>query len=253
MPNRLSKESRDAVHSLLGRGLSDYEIARRTGVGRSTVQQWRRRGFPRPTVPVTIQPRRWDEETRRIYAYLLGVYLGDGTVTRHGGCFGLHLYLDMAHPGIIDECVGAIEHFAAKPAGRWHRPETACMRLSAHGPIWPLMFPQHGPGKKQDREIRLVDWQQRIVDEFPEPFIRGLIHSDGSRCMNTFSVELKDGPREYSYPRYFFTNYSADIRRIFCDACDRIGIRWSRSSWRNISISHRRSIALLDRFVGPKA
>jgi hypothetical protein len=114
------------------------------------------------------------------------------------------------------------------------------------------MFPQHGPGKKHERDIRLEACQQAIADEFPKTLIRGLIHSDGSRCLNTFTVPLKDGPREYSYPRYFFTNYSADIRRIFCEACDRVGIRWSRSSWRNISVSHRRSVALLDGFVGPR-
>ncbi|MCB0868880.1 MAG: hypothetical protein KDB48_09305 [Solirubrobacterales bacterium] len=70
--------------------------------------------------------------------------------------------------------------------------------------------------------------------------------------MNTFKMNLKDGPKEYSYPRYFFTNYSTDIQAIFCRSCDQIGIRWSRSNWRNISASHRTSVALLDEFVGPK-
>ena len=90
------------------------------------------------------------------------------------------------------------------------------------------------------------------MDEYPKAFLRAMIHSDGSRCMNTFSMMLKDGPKEYSYPRYFFTNCSADIQAIFCRACDQLGIRWSRSSWRNISVSHRESVARLDEFVGPK-
>jgi len=111
------------------------------------------------------------------------------------------------------------------------------------------MFPQHAPGKKHERKIELVEWQQAIVERFP----RGLIRSDGSRCFNTFSVQLKDGPKEYSYPRYFFTNYSTDIQTIFTDSCDQLGIRWSRSYWRNISISHRDSVARLDSFIGPKS
>ncbi|MBK8295443.1 MAG: hypothetical protein IPK93_12045 [Solirubrobacterales bacterium] len=115
------------------------------------------------------------------------------------------------------------------------------------------MFPQHAPGKKLDRKIELVDWQLAIVKTFPHQLIRGLTHSDGSRCLNTFSVRLKDGPKEYSYPRYFFTNYSTDIQGIFTDACGQPGIRWSRSYWRNISISHRDSVAKLDEFVGPKS
>lgn len=101
-----------------------------------------------------------------------------------------------------------------------------------------------------------MNWQAAIIKTHPKLFIRGSIHSDGFRCLNTFSVDLKDGPKQYSYPRYFFTNYSADIRKIFCDTCDTcdlVGIRWSRSNWRNISISHRKSVALLDSFVGPKS
>ena len=57
---------------------------------------------------------------------------------------------------------------------------------------------------------------------------------------------------EYEYPRYFFTNYSADIRGIFCEHCDLLGIRWTQSNARNISVSHRESVAILDEVVGPK-
>ena len=71
--------------------------------------------------------------------------------------------------------------------------------------------------------------------------------------MNTFKTKLPSGRvAEYSYPRYFFTNNSADIRRIFCAHCELIGVRWTRSNHRNISVSHRDSVALLDTFIGPK-
>jgi hypothetical protein len=55
---------------------------------------------------------------------------------------------------------------------------------------------------------------------------------------------------EYAYVRYFFTNYSADIRRIFCEQCDLLGIHWTQSSFKNISIAHRDSVAILDSFIG---
>lgn len=55
------------------------------------------------------------------------------------------------------------------------------------------------------------------------------------------------------YPRYFFSNLSADIRTIFCEHCDLLGIRWTLSNPRNVSIAHRDSVALLDEFVGPKS
>jgi hypothetical protein len=32
----------------------------------------------------------------------------------------------------------------------------------------------------------------------------------------------------------------------------RLGIRWTQSNHRNISVSHRRSVAILDGFIGPK-
>jgi hypothetical protein len=59
--------------------------------------------------------------------------------------------------------------------------------------------------------------------------------------------------RRYVYPRYIFTNASADIRWLFCDACDALGIKWRRMNARNISIARRESVALLDQFVGPKS
>ncbi len=58
---------------------------------------------------------------------------------------------------------------------------------------------------------------------------------------------------EYAYVRYFFTNYSTDIQRIFCEHCELLGIRWSQSSFKNISVSHRDAVAKLDEFIGPKS
>jgi hypothetical protein len=54
------------------------------------------------------------------------------------------------------------------------------------------------------------------------------------------------------YPRYEFTNASADIRDIFTRACDAIGVEWRRSRPRVISVARRASVAILDSFVGPK-
>ena len=44
---------------------------------------------------------------------------------------------------------------------------------------------------------------------------------------------------EYAYPRWFFSNRSDDIRGLFCEYCERLGIRWTQSNPRNISVSHR--------------
>ncbi len=128
------------------------------------------------------------------------------------------------------------------------------MIVQSSGRLWLNLFPQHGPGKKHLRSIWLARWQKEITKRYSRELIRGLIHSDGSRCINRFSVELPSGRvGRYAYPRYFFTNLSADIRGIFCEHCELLGIRWTQSNARNISVSHRDSVAILDSFVGPKA
>jgi hypothetical protein len=99
-----------------------------------------------------------------------------------------------------------------------------------------------------------VSRQQAIVDVHPWAFLRGLLHSDGCRTVNRFSTTLPSGRvAEYAYPRWFFSNRSPDIRGLFCATCDAVGVRWTQSNARNISVSHRDSVALLDERVGAKA
>ena len=105
----------------------------------------------------------------------------------------------------------------------------------------------HGP-------IVLTEWQRDIVDAHSRPFLRGLLHSDGCRTVNRFSTRLPSGRvAKYAYPRYFFSNRSADIRGLFCEYCDKLGIHWTQSNPRNISVSHRDSVAALDAFVDAKS
>lgn len=253
VPAILPENLREAVRELLGTGISDYEIATRVGISRATVNRWRTRGIPVPIKVPKFEPEEWSLTERIDYAYLLGLYLGDGYIGTHPRSHSLVIALDARYEALIRECVEAVATFAPREPAI-HRPKgTNGLRVVSYASAWPRYFPQHGPGYKHSRKIQLVDWQQAIVSEYPRQLLRGLIHSDGSRCENRFTVNLKTGPKEYSYPRYFFTNYSADIRAIFTDTCDQLGILWSQSNWRNISISHRDSVASLDSFVGPKS
>ncbi|MDQ3646535.1 MAG: hypothetical protein M3345_06315 [Actinomycetota bacterium] len=119
-----------------------------------------------------------------------------------------------------------------------------CIQVAGYWKHWPCVFPQHGPGKKHEREIRLHSWQQEIADLYPGQLLRGLIHSDGCRSFNWVNGT--------GYPRYQFTNYSSDIRSIFCRACDLYGVRWRQMNWRTISIARRAEVEKLDLVVGPK-
>jgi hypothetical protein len=236
-------------------GRSDREIEELTGAPRNTVRNWRNGvgvAWHRRHARATDS---WRPPCPATYAYLLGVYLGDGhIIIPSERSARLVVTLDRAYPGVVTEVSEAIRGtFPATAVRLSYRSGGSCAALAAADPALPFAFPQHGPGRKHLRPIRLTSWQRAIGRVHPELLLRGLIHSDGCRTINRFRTTLPSGRvAEYEYPRYFFSNLSADIRRIFCEHCDLVGIRWTPSNPRNISVSHRESVARLDEFVGPK-
>ncbi|HEX2417456.1 MAG TPA: hypothetical protein VHJ83_04915 [Micromonosporaceae bacterium] len=180
------------------------------------------------------------------YAYLLGLYLGDGYLVTSVRVPVLRIACTAAYPGLIDACEHALRTTLAKSVQRVSK--QGCVMVQAYSMHWPCLFPQHGPGKKHERKIQLVDWQQRIVDKHPQPFLRGLFHSDGCRVTNRVTVR----GRRYAYPRYMFTNESADIMALCGAALDRIGAQWRLNRRNSLSVARATSVALLDTFIGPK-
>lgn len=131
-----------------------------------------------------------------------------------------------------------------------------CHNVKVYFPHLNCLFPQHGPGRKHERRIALVPWQQDIVNAHPWPLIRGLIHSDGCRITNWTTRMVAGKKKRYEYPRYMFANKSDDIRRILTDTLDGVGVQWTTlargSDPFNVSIARRASVALMDEHVGPK-
>ena len=74
---------------------------------------------------------------------------------------------------------------------------------------------------------------------------------------------VKVAGKEYEYPRYQFTNASENIIGLFCAACDRISVAWTRKVRRarsanhvdntDIYISKRADVAYLDSVIGAKS
>ena len=183
----------------------------------------------------------------RAYSYLLGLYLGDGCLTRYkSDVYGLRIVLDRRHPMIIVLCEEAMAEVSGRRVSFSERP--GCVEVRAYWRRWPELFPQHGSGPKHERPIRLEQWQQAIVESEPECLLRGLIHSDGSRWENI----IRHPSKTYVYPRYGFCNASADIRQIFTDACDRVGVEWRQMNARNVSVAKRDSVEKLDHFGAVK-
>ena len=197
----------------------------------------------------------WRPPDPHSYAVLLGWYLGDGCVSTTGKSYQLVIVCDLAYPRLIDDCCAAIQSTAPECRVHVHpHPVHRCARIESGWKRWPEVFPQCGPGRKHERRIVLADWQREVVDAEPWAFLRGLLHSDGCRTVNRFKTRLPSGRlAEYAYPRWFFSNLSEDIRALFREYCERVGVRWTRSNHRNISISHRASVALIDEHVGEKA
>jgi len=235
---------------LAGEGPSTSEVARRVGVPRATVRDWLAgrmpAGYGRGGAGCVGCGGLHDlDALPPNYVYLLGMYLGDGCLSAHPrGVFKLRISLDARYPGIAEECeraMGAVmrrNRIGRAGYGTSHE-------LFAYSKNWPCLFPQHGPGRKHERDIALTDWQRRLVKRWPALLLRGLIHSDGCRFQNT--------GRGWSHPRYSFANSSEDIKRIFCDACDLMGLHWTASGEKTIYVSRKADVARLDRFVGPKA
>jgi len=83
-------------------------------------------------------------------------------------------------------------------------------------------------------------------------FARGLFHSDGWRGVNRVRRRLSDGDRWYEYPRYLFSNESADILGLCGETLDRLGVAWRFSRRNAVSVARREAVGRLDEFVGPK-
>jgi hypothetical protein len=245
----------ELVISMFGTSLSDREIARRTDVSQGTVSRWRRAGAPPQTVLRSIRRDRWAVHDSRAYCYLLGTYLGDGTVSlQPPDHWHLDIINDRRYQAISAEILEAMRiTFPGSTPRTWpsHAGESDILHV-AH-PALPTAFPQHGPGRKHTRHIELADWQYELTRADPGALIRGLIHSDGCRTMNTFTTRLPSGRvGDYSYVRYFFTNQSPDIRRIFAEHCELLGIRVTQPNHRNLSVSDRKSVTIMERIVGRK-
>jgi hypothetical protein len=244
--------TRHRALALLADGHSLSATSRATGVSRAALREWRDRG-PEPS-SLGGRPLRTDTPA---YPYLLGLYLGDGCLSANRrGVYALRIACANAWPGLIDACEEAIR--AVRPGGAVCRVrKQGCVSVTSWSKQWPLVFPQHGPGRKHERVIALEAWQQEIVDAHPWEFIRGLVHSDGCRIVN-WTERLVGGVRKrYEYPRYFFTNVSGDILRLYGETLDKVGVEWRvarpRGRPTNVSVARKGSVALMDRHVGAKS
>ncbi|MFD5114919.1 MULTISPECIES: helix-turn-helix domain-containing protein [unclassified Streptomyces] len=254
---------RQKALALLRGGAKNADVARLLQVPSGTINWWRhedrkKRGERVGTRPSLLCPLCDDRSLdKAAYAYLLALYLGDGHISHYvkHRSPSLMITMDDAWPGLQDAAEAALRAvFPHNAICRLRR--SGCQNIKVYFKHLACLFPQHGPGKKHERKIELAAWQQEIVDEHPWEFIRGLIHSDGCRITNWTEKIIGGERKRYEYPRYFFSNASGDILRLFTDALDSVGVEWKPANQsrtvQNISVAKRASVALMDARVGPK-
>jgi len=244
----------DLARLLSKQGLIDREVAQITGVPISAVRKWRtgsRRapGRERKRDCPRCSGRPLDEPA---YAYLLGLYLGDGCLTRgRRDVYALSIACCDDWPGLLAAAKSAMS--AVMPAsGVFSVRRVGMTEVKSTSKHWPCLFPQHGPGRKHTRKIELAEWQRAIVERYPGDFARGLFHSDGCRGVNRVRRKWGEVERWYEYQRYLFVNNSEDILRLCGQTLDRLGVAWRFSKPNTISVARKKGVARLDEFVGPK-
>jgi hypothetical protein len=176
------------------------------------------------------------------YSYLLGMYLGDGYIARMPRTHVLRIYLHKDQREVVERVRRAISTLLPeRRVGRVRDHESVTMVTCYFG-HWPVLFPQHGPGRKHRRRIALESWQRDIGIRHPGEFIRGCIESDG--CRHRRLVKGRN------YPAYAFKNRSEDILSLFAWGCDLLGIRYRRANRVTISLARRSDVGRLDEIMG---
>ncbi len=224
-------------------GHPDAAVARATGLARSTVRDLRR------SSPAASCPRCWRRSSRcawtaETYAFLLGLYLGDGYICKAGRTYRLRVSLDARYPGVIADARASLERtFIENAVGEVHADSGSTVILSVYNSHLPCLFPQHGVGPKHLRPIVLEPWQQDAVRAKPLDFLKGCIWSDGCTFINRTG--------RYEYLTYDFCNSSADIRNLFMNACEMAGVQY-RSSRDRVRVNRRLSVIRLQETIGTK-
>jgi hypothetical protein len=250
-----SHQKRAHARQLHAAGLTIAEIAHEMGLSRHTVRDWFRKSMPTDDpqhsggsagrCPRCASPATAPSQPQA-YSYLLGQYLGDGYLCTSFKVPVLRIACADKYPAIIAETRAACLATLAKNVQLVQH--IGCTWVQSYSKHWTCLFPQHGPGTKSSRPIVLEDWQRELVTQFPRPFLRGLIHSDGCRVVN----HTTRGGKRYEYSRYHFSNKSEDIKALCGWALDLVGAEWRRNNRMNLSVAKRDSVALLDSFIGPK-
>jgi hypothetical protein len=102
------------------------------------------------------------------------------TPSQHAAYSYLLVSLHERQEGVIERVADAIRELRPGHSVGFRRRHVVVI-VNAYSNAWPILFPQHGAGRKHQRPIVLEPWQRSILEHHAAPFVRGCIESDGCR------------------------------------------------------------------------
>lgn len=243
-----TKKEYDKVLDLHNKGFSKSQISRDTDIPRGTISEW----IINPPKFITGDKRKGglnikeiilkNDEFKKRYSYILGLYLGDGYINKCKRTYRLRISLDKKYDSLnsyVKDVLGKLF-----PDNSIHDVDYGnYLDIGLYSKQMVELFPQHGAGKKHERKIELLKWQESVVDH--QELLKGLVHSDG--C---YSYHSGDKVKHHIYT---FTNMSEDIHRIFVSCCNKLGIV-SRYNKKNgvTGVYSRKEVSKLHELIGDK-
>lgn len=256
----IDQEIYETVMKMLSNGYKISEIAKQTGINRSSISNWKQRSGR-----IKIETKETNEikedkffsnfiesltpNKKLDYSYILGVYLGDGCIYKHKdkNYRTLTITSDKKYADLNDYTIQCFTRFFGKAPRVVDR--TLYGRGNAIDIIYShkhldLVFPHCGRGHKHDRKIELSPWQESIID--PVQLLRGLFMSDGSFYIDSQCNKMKIG----------FSNKSKDIISIAEKYLDIVDVYYrtntSKSGMYRLNITKKNDVEKMVNMMGTK-
>jgi hypothetical protein len=177
-----------------------------------------------------------DNNLKNVYSYVLGLYLGDGYIIKTKRTYRLRIYNTVEYDNLNGYIINNLQKIFIKNKVNYVNFKSY-LSIYVYSNKLPILFPQYGSGKKQDRKIELLDWQKEIINY--KYLFAGLMHSDGSIYFDR------------KYKMCDFTNYSEDILNIYKLCLENLNLNYTTSKHR-IFIRNRPNMLWIDENIGDK-
>lgn len=239
-------------------GINQSQISKILDIPRSTIRDHIKNDKNNYINP--FNPEELNKNQQKAYSYILGQYLGDGCLSKAPNfekkqVWKLRIFTDCKHPNITNQCKNSLKLLFPNNKSTaitiYYKNKPSCNELVIYNKQLIHYFPQHDIGKKHEREIMLLPWQENIINLYPHDFIKGLFHSDGCRFISNNRII------------YQFTNCSIDIINLYSNILNKLNIehrvrkktmgKKNVTQAYNVFVNKKIYIPIMESFLGPKS